>query len=147
MSKSLNILCVDDEESVLKSLIRIFRGEPFGVLTATSGEKGLAILKEEANIGLIISDQRMPGMSGAAFLAAAKALFPHIPRMILSGFADPTMASDAIKQGDVLHYMHKPWNDAELRRTVHEALQKYLATQATHGDHQEDKEWTVRRCS
>jgi CheY-like chemotaxis protein len=66
----LSILCVDDEESILKSLVRTFRGESFGVLTAASGEEGLAILKDTANIGLILSDQRMPGMSGAAFLEA-----------------------------------------------------------------------------
>ncbi len=124
----LNILCVDDEEGILKSLKRLFHRESFGVLTATSGESGLALLKQMGNIGLILSDQRMPGMSGVVFLEAARALAPHVPRMIMTGYADMESISDAMNRGDLLRYLHKPWDDDELRLAVHDGLRRYRAT-------------------
>ena len=118
----LSILCVDDEENILKALKRVFRREPFRVLTATSGREGLAILQTTANIGLILSDQRMPEMSGSAFLEAAKSLAPDIPRMILTGYADMQSATDAVNQGKAFRLLAKPWNDQELLQAVRDGL-------------------------
>ena len=110
----LSILCVDDEENILKALKRVFRREPFRILTATSGREGLAILQTTRNIGLILSDQRMPEMSGSTFLEAALVLAPGIPRMILTGYADMQAAMDAVTQGRAFRALTKPWNDQEL---------------------------------
>ncbi len=121
--ESLKVLCVDDEENILKSLKRLFRREPFQVLTATSGREGLEVLRNAGNIGLILSDQRMPEMSGSVFLEEAKALAPGVPRMILTGYADVQSAADAIKQGGAYRIIAKPWNDQELLQAVRELLQ------------------------
>jgi len=121
----LNILCVDDDENILKMLVRVFRAEPFGVLTATSGEGGLAILKHAVNVGLILSDQQMPGMSGAAFLEKAKNIAPDIPRMMLTGHADTSAAIDAINQGGTQRFILKPWVDQEVRLAVRNGLLQY----------------------
>ena len=84
----LCVLCVDDEENVLRALKRLLVQEAFTVLTAGSGKEGLAILHSTENIGLILSDQRMPEMTGTVFLRAAAAMLPEIPRMILTGYSD-----------------------------------------------------------
>ncbi len=125
----LMVLCVDDEKNILRALTRVFRTESFGVLTATSGMEGLAILQKTGNIGLILSDQRMPEMSGSAFLKAAKALSPDIPRIILTGYTDATDAIDAINQGGAERYLKKPWDEEELRLVVRDGLQRYQLTQ------------------
>ncbi len=124
----LSILCVDDESNILNTLRRLFRNEDFLVLTATSGEEGLAILKTTENIGLILSDQRMPEMTGASFLQEAKGLFPDISRMILTGYTDVGAAIDAINQGGAYRFLTKPWNEHELRQAVQDGLHRYRLT-------------------
>ncbi len=118
----ISILCVDDEENILRALKRLFRKEPFRVLTATSGQEGLAILQGSDRIGLILSDYRMPEMSGSEFLEAASELVPHTPRMILTGYADIQSAMDTINQGRACRLLAKPWDDEELLQAVREGL-------------------------
>ncbi len=120
VEEPFHILCVDDEENILKSLRRLFRRESFRVLTATSGREGLEILQKTSGIALILSDQRMPEMSGSAFLEAAKAFAPGIPKMILTGYADVQSAADAIEQGGAYRIIAKPWDDKELLQAVRE---------------------------
>ena len=120
----INILCVDDEENILKSLKRLFRREPFQVLTATSGKEGLDIIQNTGNIALILSDQRMPEMSGSVFLEAAKSLVPDVPRIILTGYADLQAASDAINQGGAYRILAKPWDDQELLEAVRSLIRR-----------------------
>ena len=127
-SAPLSILCVDDESNILNTLRRLFRNEEFQVLTATSGEEGLAILKTTENIGLILSDQRMPEMTGASFLQEARMLFPDISRMILTGYTDVGAAIDAINQGGAYRFLTKPWNEHELRQAVQDGLHRYMLT-------------------
>ena len=124
----LSILCVDDEMNILNTLRRLFRNEEFQVLTAISGEEVLAILKTTENIGLILSDQRMPEMTGAEFLQEARALFPDISRMILTGYTDVSAAVDAINRGGAYRFLTKPWNEHELRQAVQDGLHRYLLT-------------------
>ncbi len=126
---SLAILCVDDEEAILKALTRLFRRESFRVFTASSGKEALAILKSTENIGLILSDYRMPEMTGTEFLRAATTLAPDIPKMILSGHADMNSALDAINQGGVSRFLTKPWEDEELLQAVRDGLQRYELAQ------------------
>ena len=123
--ETLHILCVDDEENILKTLTRLFRGEPFKVLTATSGKAGLEIIRSTRNIGLILSDQRMPEMTGTEFLKEAAEIVPDTPRMILTGYADVHAAIDAINQGGAQRFLMKPWNENELRLAVRDGLQRY----------------------
>ncbi len=129
----LYILCVDDEENVLKSLKYVFHSEPFKVLTATSGHEALAILQSRKNIGMIISDQRMPDMSGTTFLQKAAMLAPDIPRMILTAYMDVTAAIDAMNKGGAYRFLLKPWNEEELLLAVREGLQRYRLLRSNSG--------------
>jgi response regulator RpfG family c-di-GMP phosphodiesterase len=129
LEQPLSILCVDDEDNILKALNRLFRREPFRVLTANSGEEGLEILQSTNNIGLILSDQRMPGMNGTTFLQSATALAPDTPRLILTGYADVHAAIEAINQGRACRFLTKPWDDDEVRQAVRDELRRYLMVQ------------------
>ena len=125
----LNILFVDDEELFLKTFRRLFHNENFNVLTANSGQGGLEILKNTDNIGLIVSDQMMPEMTGSAFLREAKTLYPDIPRMILTGYSDITAVLDAINQGGAFRFLSKPWDEHELGQAVQDGLSRYRLMQ------------------
>jgi response regulator RpfG family c-di-GMP phosphodiesterase len=118
------LLFVDDEENVLRSLRRLFVAEDYDVLTALSGTDALKLLKD-TEIPVIISDQRMPNMSGAEFLEKAKELSPESVRIILTGYADVEAAVSAINKGGAYRYVSKPWNDADLTLVVKDALEKY----------------------
>ena len=126
LEQPLSILCVDDEDNILKALSRLFRREPFRVLTANSGEEGLEIIQSTKNIGLILSDQRMPGMNGTTFLQSATTLVPDTPRLILTGYADVHAAIEAINQGRACRFLTKPWDDNEVRQAVRDELRRYL---------------------
>lgn len=121
---TLAVLFVDDEENVLKSLTRLFLDEPFTILTAGSGQAGLEILKE-IPVAVIVSDQKMPGMIGAEFLAKSCEIQPDAVRMILTGYADVSAAMDAINKGGAFRYITKPWNDDDLMHVVHDAIERY----------------------
>ena len=118
------ILFVDDEENVLRSLKRLFMSEDYTVLTALSGPDGLAVLKE-VEVPVIISDQRMPVMTGAEFLEKSRELSPDSVRIILTGYADVEAAIGAINRGGAYRYVSKPWNDNELLLVIKDAFDKY----------------------
>lgn len=124
VQNTLAVLFVDDEENVLRSLSRLFLDEPFVLLTAGSGQKGLEVLKEH-DVAVIVSDQRMPGMSGAEFLARSREIRPDAVRMVLTGYADVSAAMDAINRGGAFRYITKPWNDEDLVHAVHDAIERY----------------------
>jgi putative nucleotidyltransferase with HDIG domain len=119
------ILFVDDEENILRSLRRLFMDEEVEVFTASSGAQGLEILARESEIGVIVSDQKMPEMTGVDFLEKSKAVSPQAVRILLTGYADAQAAIDAINRGSTFRYLNKPWNDGELVQTVKSALQMY----------------------
>jgi len=119
------ILVVDDEENILRSLKRLLMSENFEVITSSSGEEALNVLKNDGSIGLIISDQRMPGMTGVQFLEKARELSPDTVRMVLTGYADINAAIDAINRGGAFRYITKPWKDDELLSLVREGLQRF----------------------
>ena len=119
------ILFVDDEENILRSLQRLFMDEEVEVFTASSGAKGLEVLARETGVGVIVSDQRMPEMTGVDFLEKSKAISPQSIRILLTGYADVNAAIDAINRGGTFRYLNKPWNDDELVHTVKGALQMY----------------------
>ncbi|MDQ7837298.1 MAG: response regulator [Thermodesulfobacteriota bacterium] len=115
------ILIVDDEANILQALRRVFRREPYRVLTASSGAEGIEILEKE-HVDLIISDQKMPEISGTQFLARAKELYPETIRIILSGYTDVNSITEAINVGNVYKFILKPWEDEVLRTTIRESL-------------------------
>ena len=120
------LLLVDDEESITKSLQRTFRKEGYKIHTASSGQEGLDRLKEVGKpFSLIISDQRMPGMSGAEFLEKAKKIFPNAMRILLTGYSDMDAIVDAVNKGEIHRYLTKPWNDDDLIGQVRQALEQY----------------------
>ena len=117
-----HILCVDDEPTILKSLERLFRKEEYDVHTAISGRDALSIL-EETPIDLVISDYRMPEMSGVDLLKEVKELYPGTIRIILSAYADFNNVVEAINEGQIYRFCHKPWDNYDLKSTVRHALE------------------------
>jgi response regulator RpfG family c-di-GMP phosphodiesterase len=116
------LLLVDDEENILSALRRVLRRDGYRVLTAGSGEAGLAVLAQEPKVDLIISDQRMPNMIGTVFLRHARDVSPHSVRIILSGYTDLESVTAAINDGAVYKFLTKPWDDDILRLSIREAL-------------------------
>lgn len=119
------ILFVDDEKSILKALSRIFFDEEYHIITAESGKEALNLLWAGEKPTVIVSDQRMPGMSGAEFLAQAKKILPESIRMVLTGYADINAAVDAVNLGEVYRYISKPWNDDDLKLTIKNAISRF----------------------
>lgn len=123
------LLFVDDEENILHALRRIFRKEPYEILTAVSAIEGLNLIASEP-VSLIVSDHRMPEMEGTEFLAKVRERNPDIMRIMLTGYTDMKAAVEAINQSQVYRYISKPWNDDDLRLTVREALRHYDLVQS-----------------
>lgn len=119
------LLFVDDEENVLSSLKRIFMEENYTILTATSAAKALEIMEAQP-VQLVVSDHRMPGMTGADLLKQIKETWPETIRIMLTGYADVNSIMGAVKDGAVYKFITKPWNDEDLRLTVSLALQQYV---------------------
>lgn len=115
------LLLVDDEENILAALQRVLRREPYAVLTATSGAEGLALLAAH-QVDVVISDQRMPGMTGTDFLRRVKEAYPETVRIVLSGYTELKSVTDAINEGAIYKFLTKPWDDDHLRANVTEAF-------------------------
>lgn len=122
--KRYGILFVDDEEHVLSAMKRLFRRENYTLHLANGAEQALAILEKES-IQLIVSDHRMPGMTGAEMLFKVKTLYPDTIRIMLTGYADVQAIMGAVNEGAVYKFITKPWNDDDLRLTVSLALEQY----------------------
>lgn len=120
---SPNVLIVDDEELVLKSLQRVFRKEGYNMYFASNAQKALEIM-EDVPIDLILSDQRMPGMTGTELLKIVKEKWPDTIRVIISGYADFEAVLSAINEGEVYRFITKPWEDNSLRALVRRALEQ-----------------------
>ena len=119
------VLFVDDEEGVLSAMRRIFMEENYQIHTAPSADKALAIMAK-TRVQLVVSDHRMPGMTGSEFLKEVKERWPETIRIMLTGHADVNSIMGAVKDGAVYKFITKPWNDEDLRLTVSLALQQYV---------------------
>ncbi len=126
--QTMTVLMVDDEANVLRSLKRVLRTEPYKIVTADSGEEGLKLLKEQ-NFQMIVSDQRMPGLSGIEFLEKAREISSQTIRIILTGYSDLQTAEDAINRVQIYRFLCKPWNDEDLKSTIREGLNKWWLEQ------------------
>jgi len=116
------LLLVDDEPNVVSSLKRLLRRDGHTILSASSGAEGLEILGSN-KVDVIISDQRMPGMTGVEFLREAKLRFPNTIRMVLSGYTELQSVTDAINEGAIYRFLTKPWDDTQLREQVEKAFE------------------------
>ena len=122
--KKISVLYVDDEENNLFSFKAVFRVK-YQVYTAISGDEALKILGEKP-IEIIITDQRMPNMTGVEFLERVIEKFPDPMRLLLTGYADMNAVVDAVNKGKIFHYLSKPWNEEELDITINRAYEAYL---------------------
>ncbi len=116
------LLFVDDEPSILSSLQRLFRPKGYKILTAESGDAGLAILDAQP-VDLVISDMRMPKMDGAQFLEKVREKTPETMRLLLTGYADVTSTINAINKGEIYRHISKPWDDNDIVLIVKKALE------------------------
>jgi response regulator RpfG family c-di-GMP phosphodiesterase len=118
------VLLVDDEQGIIKSLQRLFKSLDANIFTASSGQEALVLL-ENAPVSLIISDQRMPGMTGVELLAKSRQIRPDAIRILLTGYADIESTMQAINSGAIKYYIAKPWEDDLLISRVKESLELY----------------------
>lgn len=122
-SDKITVLYVDDEQNNLISFKAAFRIK-YNVLTAISGEEAIKILRNNI-INIIITDQRMPNMTGVEFLESIIGEYPDPIRILLTGYADMNAVIDAINKGKIFHYLTKPWNEEELDITINRAYDIY----------------------
>jgi DNA-binding NtrC family response regulator len=120
---AFGVLYIDDEINNLNSFKASFRRD-FEIYTAQSARDGRKIL-DSCEIGVIITDQRMPGMTGIEFLESILSVYPDTIRILLTGFSDMNAVMDAINRGQVYKYLVKPWQNDELRLYIQNALEIY----------------------
>ncbi len=145
-----NVLFVDDEENVLRSMRRLFMDvDGISILTAMSGKEGLGMLKN-SEVAVIVSDQKMPEMSGSEFLEKARKMQPESVRIVLTGYADINAAMDAVNKGGASKYITKPWDDNDLMLTVLNSVEIYnlkkenkRLTELTRKQNEELKKWST----
>lgn len=121
MADPIRILFVDDEERILRSLALQFRRD-YQVLTESDPQRALQRLKSEA-VQIIVSDQRMPQMSGAELLAQAREIAPQTLRILLTGYSDLDAAVQALNSGGIFRYLTKPWDTQEMAFTLRQAAE------------------------
>lgn len=129
------VLCVDDEPGLLRSLRWLLRGQ-YEVAVASSGIDGLALLGAE-NFDVVISDQRMPGMTGTEFLERAKEISPRSTRLLLTGYSDFNAVLSSVNDSEVFRFISKPWDNQKLLETVGDAAKVARMTQASWVDFQD----------
>lgn len=120
--RPVSLLAVDDEAFILNALKRLLRRSQFELRTAGSGEEAWELLQREP-ADVVISDQRMPGMTGVQLLSRVRDHAPDTVRIILSGYSDAQSITDAINEGAVYKFIAKPWDDAQLLLTLNEAAE------------------------
>ncbi|MHC4656567.1 MAG: response regulator [Planctomycetota bacterium] len=119
------VLFVDDEEKILRSLKRGLMDEPYESLFANSGQEALEILKQK-EVHVLVTDMRMPEMSGLDLLRIVKKEYPHIIRMVLSGYTQVITPLTAINQGEIFKFITKPWKlEEEFKPAIREAVEYY----------------------
>lgn len=124
------IIVVDDEPANLRLLERLFRHD-YEVITAESGEEALRLLGQH-DAAILITDQRMPGMTGVELVKETARVRPRMVRIILTGYMDVETLVEAINSGLVYKYVTKPWSNEELRLTVKRALEHYETNKERH---------------
>ena len=121
--KNINVLYIDDEVDNLNSFRATFRRE-FNITTAESADEAIKILEKEV-IHVILSDQRMPKMTGIEFFEHIQPLFPDPIRILITGYTDINAVIDAINRGEVYKYLSKPWNEDDVKIFVEKAFEVF----------------------
>ena len=124
------VLYVDDEIHNLNSFKAAFRRD-FNIHVAQSAREGRKIL-DQNEIAVIVTDQRMPGMTGIEFLESIIPIYPDTIRILLTGFSDINAVTDAINRGQVYKYLVKPWADEELKMYIQNAMEIYHLRKENH---------------
>lgn len=117
------LLILDDEDNIRRSLQRLLRRDGYRILLAATAAEAFDALARES-VQVVISDQRMPGMSGTEFLSQVKALYPDTIRIVLSGYTDLSSVTEAINRGAIYKFLTKPWDDDALRGQIQEAFRR-----------------------
>ncbi|MCB1964688.1 EAL domain-containing protein [Accumulibacter sp.] len=125
-SDARTLLVVDDEANILSAIRRVLRGQGYRVLTAESAQEGLVLLASN-EVQVILSDQRMPQMSGTEFLGRVKLLHPETVRLVISGYTQLDSIIDAVNQGAIYKFLTKPWDEDQLREHIRDAFAYYEA--------------------
>jgi len=128
METKISVLYVDDEENNLISFRATFRLK-YQVYTAPSGAEAIRIVQEKP-IDIIITDQRMPQMTGVEFLEEIIKINPEPMRILLTGYADMSAVVEAVNKGKIFHYLNKPWSEEELDDTIQRAYEVYSERRA-----------------
>ncbi|MBI2307361.1 MAG: response regulator [Rhodocyclales bacterium] len=115
------VLCVDDEPNILRALSWLLQKE-FEVVTSCSGREALEIVRKD-NFDVVISDQRMPEMSGVDFLREVRAIAPRAMRILLTGYSDMQAVLRSVNESEIFRYINKPWNINELPKVVAQAAE------------------------
>ncbi len=126
--KKTSLVILDDEANILNACMRLFRNEAFAVFTTTDHKEALRVI-ETQDIKVVLSDQRMPDISGVEFLRQVKEKKPAITRILFTGHTDIRTAEEAINKGEVYRFINKPWQDEELRAVLRDAIQRYDLTE------------------
>ena len=124
MNKETQALFVDDEESIVDGMQRLFNKEPYGVVATTDIEHARKTLAQ-GTIKVIVCDHRMPVMLGVKFLGEVKAKYPDVIRILFTGYTDFPMVEEAINQGEIYRFISKPWKTTELLVAVRQAIAHY----------------------
>ncbi len=129
--KTANILFVDDEQSILQTLKRFMRNSQYQCFYVDSGRAALELL-EEHPIDVIVSDMKMPEMTGEELLREVSARYPETIRIVLSAFSEDELVMGAINEGHIWGFIHKPWNNNELAQAIDQAVftQQVIAERA-----------------
>ena len=119
------ILLVDDEQNIINSITRVLRAEDLEISSATDANDGWDLLKKIGGADLVISDNKMPTISGIDFLIKVRQLYPDAIRILLTGYPDLDSTIKAINSGQVYRFITKPWENEELKLIVKQALEYY----------------------
>ncbi len=118
------LLIVDDEENILRSLKRLLHSDGYRILTANRGKEALELI-EKHKVAVIVSDQRMPEMSGIELINKAKELHPDLVCLLLSGYTEHRFVQDAKTKKNIYRFLSKPWDDEVLCTAISEAFIQY----------------------
>ncbi|MFY0606000.1 MAG: histidine kinase [Cyclobacteriaceae bacterium] len=124
MSENIKILYVDDEKGNIDYFRSVFRKE-YEILTAYSGDEAMEILIENQDIKVILTDQRMPKMTGVEFLKKSLSVSRECVRILVTGYADMETVVNAVNEGHIFYYIAKPWTFEEMRLVVNRAVETY----------------------
>ena len=141
--RTRTLLLLDDEANILASLKRLLRREGYTILIANNSTEAFELLSAHP-VGVVVSDQRMPDMTGTEFLSRVKDLYPDTIRMVLSGYTDLQSVIEAINEGSIYRFLTKPWDDDQLRGVIREAFQRQEMSQENALLNQQNREASAR---